>query len=623
MVARQFLDEIRERVALSEIVGRRVRLKRRGREHLGLCPFHAEKTPSFTVNDDKGFYHCFGCQAHGSHFDFLMQTESVSFNEAVERLAAEAGLRVPARSPEEEAQAERRASLTEVTETAAAWFESQLAAASGGPARDYLAGRGVTPETVARFRLGFAPGGRHALIEALSARGIPIDDLIAAGLAVKPEDGGDAIDRFRNRIAFPIGDRRGHVIAFGGRALHPDARAKYLNSPETPLFRKGAVLYNLDRARTAIHDAGTVLVVEGYMDVIALAQAGIEHAVAPLGTALTEAQIRILWRLAPEPVLCLDGDSAGLRAARAAAERALPLLRPGHSLRFALLPRDQDPDSLVRTQGREAIEALVAGAKPLTDLLWEARVAGRRHDTPEARAALDKEIETLATAIADPTVRNYYRASLRERLRERFGAGAVIGRREAARRSSGFRNRENYARAAPPLPTTTAFFQERLLLASVINHPALIPRICEDLAACAFADSELDALRLAILEIAGPGGRSNALDSAGLREHLMTKGFSAILDRVAGRDAARLDWFVDPSAQIEDVEIGWRHALARHRRATALPRELADAEAAFANDPSEANEARLLALKRKEAGGAGEEASHDGFGLASGRAARL
>ena len=622
MVARQFLDEIRERVALSEIVGRRVRLQRRGREHLGLCPFHAEKTPSFTVNDEKGFYHCFGCQAHGSHFDFLMQTESVSFIEAVERLAAEVGLRVPARSPEEEAQGKRRARLTEVTEAAAAWFESQLAAAGGGPARDYLAGRGLSAETVARFRLGFAPNSRHALSDALSARGIAVDDLVAAGLAVKPEDGGDAIDRFRNRIAFPIGDRRGQIIAFGARALHPDAKAKYLNSPETPLFHKGAVLYNLDRARTAIHDAGTVLVVEGYMDVIALAQAGIEHAVAPLGTALTEAQIRILWRLAPEPVLCLDGDSAGLRAARAAAERALPLLRPGHSLRFALLPRGQDPDSLVRTQGREAIETLAAGAKPLTDLLWEARAAGRRFDTPEARAALDEEIENLSGAIADPTVRGYYRAALRERLQQSFGAGAVGAARGRGRRRGRFRDREPYARAAPPLPTT-AFRQERLLLASVINHPALIPRVREPLAACAFADSELDALRLAILEIAGSGGRSNGLDSARLREHLMTKGFSAILDRVAGRDAARLDWFVDPSAEVEDVEIGWRHALARHRRTTALPRELADAEAAFANDPSEANEARLLALKREEAGDAGEEASHDGFGLASGRTTRF
>ena len=612
-----FLDEIRERVQLSDVVGRRVRLQRRRREHVGLCPFHTEKTPSFTVSDDKGFYHCFGCQAHGSHFDFLMQTESLSFIEAVERLAGEAGLAMPARSAEDAARSEQRERLVAAVETAAAWFESQLAAAGGEGARAYLAARGVTPDTIARFRLGFAPRARHALKDALGARGISIEDLLAVGLLATREEGGDSFDRFRNRIVFPIGDRRGRVIAFGARALHPEAPAKYLNSPETPLFHKGAVLYNLARARPAIHDAGTALVVEGYMDVIGLAQAGVEHVVAPLGTALTEAQIRLLWRLAPEPVLCLDGDSAGQRAARAAAERALPLLKPGHSLRFALLPAGQDPDSLVRAHGRDALEALVAAAKPLVDVLWEARVTGRRFATPEARAALDAEIEALARGIADATVRGYYQAALRERLRQSFGAGAA--RRGSGRRSRPHGGRTAFARTAPPLPATSGFRQERLLLACMVCHPALIPRVWEELAGCDFADSELDALRLAILEIAGSGAHSCGLDSAALRQHLLDKGFAAILDRVAGRDAARLDWFVDPGAEIEDVEIGWRHALARHRRATALPRELAQAQAAFADDPSEANEARLLELKREEAGGAGDEASYDGFGLASGR----
>ena len=623
MLPPQFLDEIRERIPLSEIVGRRVKLQRRGREHLGLCPFHNEKTPSFTVNDDKGFFHCFGCQAHGSHFDFVMQTTSVSFIEAVERLAAEAGLQMPARSAEDDARIEQRVHLTEVTETAAAWFESQLAAGTGRHARDYLIERGLAPETIKQFRLGFAPHPRTALKDALLARGISTDDLVTTGLVVELEDGGGTIDRFRNRIAFPITDRRGRVIAFGARALSPEAKAKYLNSPETPLFRKGSVLYNLARARQAIHDAGAALVVEGYMDVIALAQAGIGNAVAPLGTALTEPQIQLLWRVAPEPVLCLDGDSAGLRAARAAAERALPLLRPGHSLRFALLPQGEDPDSLVRARGREAIEALVAGAKPLADVLWEARVTGRRFDTPEARAALDREIESLVGTIADATVRNYYRAAMRERLWQYLGAGAVAGARGHGRRPTGARDRAAYARTMPQLPATTAFRQERLLLASLVNHPALIAKVFEELAVSEFADSELDALRLAILEIAGSSAHSNGLDSAELREHLMNKGFSAILDKVSGRDTVRLDWFVDPSTEIEDVEIGWRHALARHRRATTLPRELAEAEAAFAKDPSETNEARLLALKREEGGSAGEEATCDGFGLASGRTMRL
>jgi len=619
-----FLDEIRERVTLSEVVGRQVKLQRRGREHQGLCPFHSEKTPSFTVSDDKGFYHCFGCHAHGSLFDFVMQTESVSFIEAVERLANEAGLQMPTRSPDEQARADQRTELIDVMETAATWFESQLAAAAGQEARAYLANRGVAPETIKKFRIGYGPSARTALKDALLARHVGADDLIATGLVIAPDDGGDTFDRFRHRIMFPITDRRGRTIAFGGRALNPDAKAKYLNSPETPLFHKGRVLYNLAAARQSIFESNTALVVEGYMDVIALAEAGIEYAVAPLGTALTEEQIQLLWRATPEPVVCLDGDAAGLRAAYAAAERALPLLRPGHSLRFAFLPDGDDPDSLVRAQGRATIDSLIASAKPLGDVVWQARVDGRRFDTPEARAALDKDVEDLVAQISDSTVRNYYRAAMRERLWQAFGAGALSSD-EARRRSpraNSHRNRVRETSTARFAPTST-FRQERLLLAALVNHPALVPQVFEDLAACEFADSELDALRLAILEIAGAGAHSDGLDSAELREHLLKKGFSAILDKIAGRNVARLDWFADPSSEIEDVEIGWRHALARHHRAITLPRELAEAQAAFASDPSETNEARLLALKREEITGAGDEASHDGFGVASGRAVRF
>ena len=619
-LAPDFLDEIRERVALSDIVGRKVKLQRRGREHTGLCPFHNEKTPSFTVSDDKGFYHCFGCQAHGSVFDFVMQSEGIPFIEAVERLAGEAGLQMPVRSADEQARADQRSSQVEIMEMAATWFESQLAATAGAEARSYLAKRGLAPETIKKFRIGFGPAARTALKEALIARKIGPDDLVATGLVISPEDGGDTFDRFRDRIIFPITDRRGRTIAFGGRALNPEAKAKYLNSPETALFHKGSVLYNLAAARKAIIENGTVLVVEGYMDVIALAEAGIEHAVAPLGTALTEDQIQLLWRAAPEPVLCLDGDSAGLRAAFAAAERALPLLRPGHSLRFAFLPSGEDPDSLVRSQGREAVDRLVTSAKPLADVLWRARVGERRFETPEARAALDKEVESLVGQIGDNTVRNYYRVAMRERLWQAFGAGA-LGNDGAKRRTQG----DRFQRGGPRGGRTTRFThdvtfrQERLLLAAVINHPGLVSHVFEDLADCDFTDSELDALRLAILEIAGSGAHSHGLDSAELRDHLMNKGFSAILDKVAGRDTARLDWFADPSTEIEDVEIGWRHALARHRRAVTLPRELAEAEAAFAGDPSETNEARLLALKREETTSAGDEASHENFGVASGR----
>ncbi|HZD26552.1 MAG TPA: DNA primase, partial [Alphaproteobacteria bacterium] len=398
-----FLDELRARTGLAELVGRRVRLVRRGREHTGLCPFHNEKTPSFTVNEDKGFYHCFGCGAHGSAIDFVMQTENLSFPEAVEKLALEAGLEVPRERPEDREREARRRSLYDVMEAAAEWFEAQLAGQIGAGARDYLAGRGVRPQTVGRFRLGYAPERREALKAALLARGFAEAQLVEAGLLIRPEDGGDSYDRFRQRLIFPITDRRGRVVAFGGRAL-AEQKAKYLNSPETPLFHKGRLLYNLAGAREAVREAGTVLVTEGYMDVIALAEAGFGHAVAPLGTALTEEQMQELWRLAPEPVLCFDGDNAGQRAAFRAAERALPLLKPGHSFRFVGLPPGEDPDSLVRGQGAGAMRALVEAAEPLGAVIWRMATEGQSFNTPERRAGLRQALREAVARIADPVV---------------------------------------------------------------------------------------------------------------------------------------------------------------------------------------------------------------------------
>ncbi|MDA1131920.1 MAG: DNA primase, partial [Proteobacteria bacterium] len=353
--ADSFLDQIRARVPGSEVVAKRVRLKRSGRGELtGLCPFHDEKTPSFTVNDAKGFYHCFGCGAHGSAFDFLMQTDGLSFPEAVERLAGMAGLEMPARSrdPQDKERREGRERLYGLLEVAAAWFEDRLRH-HGDVARRYLEDRSIDGAAAAQFRLGFAPDSRDALKQALLARGYTVAELVRVGLLVAPEDGGEAFDRFRNRVMFPITDRRGQIVAFGGRTLG-EARAKYLNSPETEFFHKGSLLYNLAGARSASREAGTVLVAEGYTDVISLWRHGFRHAVAPLGTALTDNQLGELWRLAPEPVLCLDGDAAGMRAAVRAAENALPLLKPGHSLRFALLPAGEDPDSLLRGGGAKA-----------------------------------------------------------------------------------------------------------------------------------------------------------------------------------------------------------------------------------------------------------------------------
>ncbi|MGE5545495.1 MAG: DNA primase, partial [Solirubrobacterales bacterium] len=336
----QFLDELRVRVPLAGVVGRRVKLARKGREHQGLCPFHNEKTPSFTVNEDKGFFHCFGCGAHGDAIGFEMRAGHLSFTEAVERLASELGLEVPAATPEERRQEQRRASLHDAMEAACVFFEHQLLGPAGREGLAYLKNRGLSDATIARFRLGWAPDSREALKGALMSDRLPEAMLVEAGLLKKPEHGGASFDLFRGRVTFPITDRRGRVIAFGARTMG-DHQPKYLNSPETPLFHKGSTLYGLAHAREQARTRGVALAVEGYMDVIALHQAGFDYAVAPLGTALTEEQIQELWRLADEPILSFDGDSAGQRAMARAAERALPILVPGKSLRFAVLPHPE------------------------------------------------------------------------------------------------------------------------------------------------------------------------------------------------------------------------------------------------------------------------------------------
>ena len=342
------LEEIRARLPASAVVGRRVQLKKAGREWRGLSPFNAEKTPSFYVNDQKQFYHCFSSGKHGDVFTFLMETEGLSFPEAVERLAGEAGVPLPAPTVESRESEKRRATAIDVMEMAAAWFEERLRSSKGADARAYLDRRGLGDEVRARFRLGYAPNERYGLRDHLAGKGVEKALMADLGLVVSGEDIAVPYDKFRDRVMFPITDIRGQVIAFGGRAMQADAKAKYMNSPETPLFHKGRVLYNLNAARKAAHERGTIIAVEGYVDVIAMTLAGHPNTVAPLGTALTEDQLALLWRHADEPVLCFDGDGAGVRAAHRAIDVALPLLEPGKSLRIALLPAGQDPDEIGR-----------------------------------------------------------------------------------------------------------------------------------------------------------------------------------------------------------------------------------------------------------------------------------
>src|SRR6202140_392843 len=423
----EFLDELRARLPVSEVVGRRVKWKKAGREWKGLAPFQQEKTPSFFVNDQKQAWFDFSSGKNGNIFDFVMATEGVSFPEAVERLAAMAGLPLPATTPDAERHAQRRKTLHDVMELAAKFFADTLASRNGAKARGYLGDRAISPATQLQFRLGYAPPERFALKEHLGSHGIPVEDMVEAGLLVSGDDIPVPYDRFRDRVMFPITDFRGRVIAFGGRAPGKDEPAKYLNSPEPPLFHKGDNLYNLATARQAAHDGATLVVVEGYVDVIAMVGAGFAASVAPLGTALTENQLALLWKMADEPILCFDGDRAGQKAAYRAADLALPQLKPGKSLRFALLPEGQDPDDLARSGGRVAIEEVIGAARGLADVIWSREIEGGTFTTPERRAALEKRINELTGGIRDEVIRRYYREDLAQRLQRTFAPDGARG----------------------------------------------------------------------------------------------------------------------------------------------------------------------------------------------------
>lgn len=403
------LDDIRARLPLSAVVGRKLRLTKAGREWKALSPFNAEKTPSFYVNDQKGFYHCFSSGKHGDIFTFLMETEGLPFPEAVERLAADAGVTLPKISHEAEVQEQRRKSLFDVVELACRFFEGQLQASKGQPARDYLTGRQITTATQAEFRIGFAPESRTALLGFLRSQDVEDDQVLRAGLAIAPDDGREMYDRFRGRIMIPIQDLKGRVVGFGGRALSAEVQPKYLNSPETELFKKGEIVFNGHRAREVAHRTASAIVVEGYLDAISVFQSGIKSVVATLGTAFTAEQIKALWRLAPEPVICFDGDKAGRAAAYRALDRILPDLETGWSFRFGFLPVGQDPDDFILAEGKEAFARLVDEALPMWDVLWNREVESANLSTPDGQAIMEKRLMDLIGTIRDDRLCRLYR----------------------------------------------------------------------------------------------------------------------------------------------------------------------------------------------------------------------
>jgi DNA primase len=565
------LEEFKARLPLVEIVSRHVRLQRRGREFWGCCPFHHEKTPSFHVVADRGFYHCFGCGQHGNAIDFIIALEGLPFGEAIQRLSDLTGVPAPRRVGGGTPPVDQ--GLLSANDAAARWFAGRLETAEGEAARAYLTGRGVSAELTAQFGLGYAPADRIALKRALMAEGYSDDQLVEAGLLVRPEDGGASFARFRERIIFPIHDQRGRIVGFGGRALG-EARAKYLNTPETVLFRKGELLYNLSRARPTARAEGTAIVAEGYMDVIALARAGFANAVAPLGTAITEAQLDLIWRLADEPVVCLDGDEAGLRAAHRLVERALPLLQPGRSLRFALLPPGEDPDSLLRHGGRDSLALRLREAQHYLEFLWNRETLGLNWSSPERRAALDRRFRELAAQIADRDMRRRFLDAIFQRTRTGQGGGS---RRRGARESLLERRHEGSvgANALGARLTKPESLVERELLAPILAFPELLDEIEEELAALIFLDPELEVMRERIVAWYCDHGN---LDPRGLSDHLSQIGFAGLVEQLSTGGA--LSWYRRTDLSVGEVREGWRARVAQHRRLAdrrALREDWADA----------------------------------------------
>jgi DNA primase len=600
-----FLDELRSRISLTGLIGRRVKLARRGHEYVGLCPFHHEKTPSFYVVEDKSFFHCFGCGAHGDAIGFVMRADNLDFIEAIEALAGEAGLAVPRATPQERERAQRQKTLLEALEAAAAFYEARLWAPAAAPARGYLQQRGLDAETIRRFRLGWAPDDRQALRRTLAAD-FPEPLLIEAGLLRNPREG-ERTDYFRNRVIFPIGDRRGRIIAFGGRVLG-EGQPKYLNSPDTPLFQKGRVLYGWAQARAAAAREPSAIVTEGYMDVIALHRVGFATAVAPLGTALTETQIEELWRLAPEPVLCFDGDAAGLRAAVRALERALPLLKPGHSLKFATLPEGEDPDTLVLHDGVAAIRGLLERARPLAEVLWEMETA-HPIATPEQRAALERRLEDRVRAIADRSVQEHYRSFFRNRLFHEFRRAKSAGRRrghdEKMGPNAGIRLRSRPAFEGTPRgePSISRRHQQETLLAALLNHPFLLGEVVEDVAGMHLAP-DLDKLWHEILRL---HALNPDLDSAGLAIQLRQNGFARVVEGVLSPRVLIHAAFARQGADAETVRAGWASTRDGVQKAH-LHTQIAEAGRDLAEDTTDEKWTRLhplLEQKVEDDGAAG------------------
>ncbi len=588
-----FLDELRTRVPLSQVIGKRMKLTRAGREFKGCCPFHKEKTPSFTVNDVKGFYHCFGCGVHGDGVGFLMDHDNMPFMEAVESLASLAGMPVPKPTVEEQKKFQRQMSLYDLMDSAAKFYEAQLHDAKNRKILEYLTERGLSLETIRSFRLGFSPDD-GSLKQHLEKAGYKIDDMKEAGMFKESErKPGEFYPFFRGRVMFPVQDFQGRVVAFGARVLPeryggpPDKSApKYINSPETPIFHKGKGLYGLSRARKVIGDGEMVVVVEGYMDVIALAQAGFRAAVAPLGTALTETQVEELWRVMPEdkraPILCFDGDNAGQRAAVRALERILPILKPDHSVKFAFLPPEHDPDSLVKEEGVPAMQRVLEGAIGLFEMMWNEEAKDRDFSQPETKAGFRYALEKRARQISDGAVQEFFIHEVNQKINEvffGFGQGAAQGQqRQFQPRAPG----QKWGKQLPPgintpyRPTSvkakpirvSKLLREKALIAGIINYPQLFEDYAEQFGMVHTENADYDSLRQELMRFLGEDLQLQEndriyLDDQAVKQHLIELGYSKILDAVFDKALYVYAGFAKPGQPLETVRQGWLEAYTR------------------------------------------------------------
>lgn len=651
-----FLDEIRDRVPISAVIGARVSWDRkktnvsRG-DFWACCPFHGEKSPSFHCEDRKGRYHCFGCGVSGDHFRFLTDLEGLNFPEAVERIADMAGVAMPKADPREIERERERTTLQDVMELATQYFQDQLQSANGAKARAYLRERGLSGRTIETFRLGFATESRNGLKEHLASKGVPKEQIEACGLVVHGPDIPVSYDRFRDRIMFPILSSRDKVIAFGGRAMSPDAPAKYLNSNETELFHKGSVLYNFSRARRSLQGAegaGTIIAVEGYMDVIALYQAGVENAVAPLGTALTENQLDLMWKMTPQPVLCFDGDGAGQRAAFRAVDLALPHLKPGKSVRFAMLPDGKDPDDLVKQDGRAPFDRVLSEARSLDDMVWAKEVGQGRFETPEQRAELEARLKQVVTVIADETVRRHYQQNVRDRLYAFFqgqsgarggrapyergvptgrgasrggpgaGRGAVASRGSTL--SSDRLTRSGIVSRSHDQPT----LRESVLALTIVNHPQLLQEDYDEISVIDFDSRDLQRLWPVMLTAVADTGAW--LSREALFERLIAEGFEPLLKALDQQIRNARLWTATTVAALEDARECYIQALSLYKRSKALKRQRIELEREIAEatelEDAERIDGLMAALQQVQleiVRMENQEAIIDGFGVMSGR----